>query len=72
MVAVPVYGEDSQRVALVSLQVLASVALGTLVDVAFFCADQEHVLDLRVEVETESTGEPTEHTLVLLFGFDLV
>jgi len=72
MVAVPVHGEDSQRVRFVGLELLSGVALGALVGVAFLGAYQEHMLDLRVEVEAEAAGEAAENALLLLFGLDLV
>jgi hypothetical protein len=67
-----VHGEDSQRVRFVGLELLAGLALGALVDVAFLGAYQEHVLDLWVEVEAQATGEAAENALLLLFGLDLV
>jgi len=72
MVAVPVHGEDGQRVRFVGLELLSGVALGALVDVAFLGAYQEHVFDIGVEVEAEAAGEAAEHALLLLFGLDLV
>lgn len=72
MVAVPVHGEHCERVALVRLQILPCIALGALVDVALLGAHQEHVLDVRIEVETQAAGVPAEHALVLLFGLDVV
>jgi len=72
MIAVPVYGEHCKRMCFLGLEILSCLALGTLVDVTFFCTYQKHMFYLWVKVETETTSISRKHTLILFFSLYFV
>mmetsp|Transcript_81009 Transcript_81009/g.205876 ORF Transcript_81009/g.205876 Transcript_81009/m.205876 type:complete len:243 (+) Transcript_81009:105-833(+) len=63
---VPAHGVHRHGVAFVGLQVLAAEGLRALVDPAFLGAHKEEVLAVPIEVEAETTGQPSEGSLIIL------